>query len=165
MEGSRNEPGTDERQKLELTAEIVSAYVGNNPIPQGDVSTFINSIYATLSSLGQPVKEPEAEKLIPPVPIKKSVQPDYIISLENGKPFKSLRRHLTTLGMTPDDYRRKWGLPSDYPMVAPNYSQQRSELAKQLGLGSMRRKGEETVAEEEEAPAAETPRRRGRKTS
>lgn len=164
MEGSRNEQATDERQKLELTAEIVSAYVGNNPIPQGDVSTFINSVYATLSNLGQPVKEPEAERPVPPVPIKKSVQPDYIISLETGKPFKSLRRHLSTLGMTPDEYRKKWGLPPDYPMVAPSYSQQRSDLAKQLGLGSMRRRGEETVAEEE-APAAEAPRRRGRKAS
>ena len=123
---------------LELTADVVSAYVANNSVPANELPALIQQIHQTLSSLGpaSASTEPAAEKQKPAVPIKKSVTPDYIISLEDGRQFKSLKRYLqTSHGMTPDDYRTKWNLPSDYPMVAPNYAAQRSELAKSMGLG------------------------------
>ncbi|RUW53995.1 MucR family transcriptional regulator [Mesorhizobium sp. M1A.F.Ca.ET.072.01.1.1] len=120
---------------IELTADVVSAYVSNNPVPVGELPGLIDQVHAALKgTLGAPVAEPEARP--PAVPIKKSVTPDYIISLEDGKRFKSLKRHLATHhGLTPDQYRVKWGLPADYPMVAPNYAAARSALAKTLGLG------------------------------
>ncbi|MER8440423.1 MucR family transcriptional regulator [Mesorhizobium sp. M1312] len=122
---------------VELTAEIVSAYVSNNPVPMGELPSVIDRVYRPLNSLPSGAQsQPEAEPLKPAVPIRKSVTPDFIISLEDGKKFKSLKRHLaTTYGMTPADYRAKWGLPSDYPMVAPNYAATRSSLAKKAGLG------------------------------
>jgi predicted transcriptional regulator len=123
---------------IELTADVVSAYVANNPVPANELPALIQQVHQTLASLGSagPTSEPTAEKQKPAVPIKKSVTPDYIISLEDGRQFKSLKRYLqTSHGMTPDDYRAKWNLPSDYPMVAPNYAAQRSALAKSMGLG------------------------------
>ncbi|MER8541359.1 MucR family transcriptional regulator [Mesorhizobium sp. M0047] len=122
---------------VELTAEIVSAYVSNNPVPMGELPSVIDHVYRSLHSLPSGAQsQPEAEPLKPAVPIRKSVTPDFIISLEDGKKFKSLKRHLaTSYGMTPADYRAKWGLPSDYPMVAPNYAATRSSLAKKAGLG------------------------------
>ncbi|MDX8499142.1 MucR family transcriptional regulator [Mesorhizobium sp. VK4C] len=123
---------------IELTAEVVSAYVSNNPVPVNDLPGLIDQVHAALKgTIGGPVAKPE--ELKPAVPIRKSVTPDYIISLEDGKQFKSLKRHLSThYGLTPDEYRAKWGLPADYPMVAPNYAAARSALAKTMGLGRKR---------------------------
>lgn len=126
---------------IELAAEIVSAYVSNNSVPSGDLPILINDVHAALVRVvGGPVEAPqEAPK--PAVPIKRSVTPDYIVCLEDGKKFKSLKRHLRTqYGMTPEQYREKWSLAADYPMVAPNYAKARSELAKEMGLGQQRRK-------------------------
>ncbi|RUX13809.1 MucR family transcriptional regulator [Mesorhizobium sp. M2A.F.Ca.ET.042.01.1.1] len=120
---------------IELTADVVSAYVSNNPVPVGELPGLIDQVHAALKgTIGGPVAKPEAR--LPAVPVRKSVTPDYIISLEDGKKFKSLKRHLAThYGLTPDEYRAKWGLPADYPMVAPNYAAARSALAKTMGLG------------------------------
>ncbi|WP_321505190.1 MucR family transcriptional regulator [Breoghania sp.] len=127
---------------IDLTADIVSAYVSNNTVPATDLPQLINEVYGALQKTSGAVTEPEPEPLKPAVPIKKSVTPDYIICLEDGKQFKSLKRHLRThYDMTPEEYREKWGLPSDYPMVAPNYAAARSDLAKKMGLGQQRRRG------------------------
>ncbi|TIU27064.1 MAG: transcriptional regulator, partial [Mesorhizobium sp.] len=118
-----------------LTADIVSAYVGNNPLPVSGLPELIASIHASLSGIEHPIAAVQP-KLEPAVNPKRSVFPDYIICLEDGKKFKSLKRHLDVhYGLTPDEYREKWGLKSDYPMVAPNYAAQRSTLAKASGLG------------------------------
>lgn len=125
---------------IELTTRIVSAYVGNNTLPPGDVPQLITDTFAALSRTGGPVSSSEREELKPKVPVKRSVMPEYIICLEDGKKFKSLKRHLRThYNMSPEEYREKWGLPHDYPMVAPNYARARSDLAKKMGLGT--RKG------------------------
>ena len=119
-----------------LTADIVAAYVSNNPVPADNLSDLISTVHGAIIQLSIPAAVPEAEKPTPAVNPKRSVFPDYIICLENGKRFKSLKRHLTTHhGMTPEEYRARWGLPADYPMVAPNYAAARSELAKKMGLG------------------------------
>lgn len=117
-----------------LTADLVSAYVANNTVSRSDLPALITSVHASLKALGQP-KPAEPERPEPSVPIKKSITPDYIISLEDGQRYKSLKRHLKGRGLTPEQYRQKWGLPVDYPMVAPNYAKQRSELARSMGLG------------------------------
>ena len=117
-----------------LPADVVSAYVANNTVTRTDLPALIASVHASLKGLNQP-KPAEPERPEPSVPIKKSVTPDYIISLEDGQRYKSLKRHLKGRGLTPDQYRQKWGLPVDYPMVAPNYAKQRSELARSMGLG------------------------------
>jgi predicted transcriptional regulator len=123
----------------ELTADIVSAYVSNNSIRPEDLPSLIGDVHSALQRAPSNEAEPAAEPQSPAVPIKKSVTPDYIISLENGQKFKSLKRHLmNAYGMTPAEYRAKWGLPKGYPMVAPNYAKSRSELAKSLGLGRKR---------------------------
>ena len=125
---------------LELTTEIVVAHVGNNLLPVSDLPALIEDVYKTLADLGETSEEPE--KPVPAVPVKKSVFPDYIICLENGKKLKMLKRHLmTAYNMTPEEYREKWGLPADYPMVAPNYAKHRSSLAKEIGLGTTSSKG------------------------
>ena len=119
------------------TAKIVSAYVERNNLAVADLPAFISSVHQSLSKLGQSASEgaPEVE-LQPAVPIKKSVLPDYIVCLEDGKKLKMLKRHLqSSYGLTPDEYRAKWGLPAEYPMVAPNYAKARSDLAHQIGLG------------------------------
>ena len=124
-----------------LTADIVSAHAANNNVAAAELPGLIGSVYAALSGLGAPAPQPE-EKLVPAVPIRSSVKPDYIVCLESGKKLKMLKRHLMThYDMTPDEYRAKWGLPADYPMVAPNYAKTRSELAKLIGLGSKDRGG------------------------
>ncbi len=123
---------------IELAADVVSAYVANNSVPVGDLPALIAAVHASLNQLGTP-QAPEPERATPPVPIRKTVTPDHIISLEDGKPYKTLKRHLSGRGLTPEQYRQKWGLPSDYPMVAANYAAQRSELAKTSGLGQNRR--------------------------
>lgn len=120
---------------IDLTAKIVAAYVAHNNVPAGELSALVVSTHAALVQLGKPLPEPAAAPLVPAVPIRKSVTPDAIICLEDGKPFKSLKRHLSKLGLTPDAYRAKWGLPPDYPMVAPNYAEARSQLARSIGLG------------------------------
>lgn len=122
----------------ELTVDIVSAYVSNNPVPRTELANLISSVRQSLGGAGR-VPEPAVAPLSPAVPIKKSVHGDYIICLEDGRKFKSLRRHLgVRYGMTADEYRQKWGLLADYPMVAPNYAATRSELAKKIGLGRKR---------------------------
>ncbi len=127
---------------VELTAEIVSAYVGNNPISSTDLPSVINEVHRALSSAVTEAEKPETPELKPAVSIRRSVSPDYIICLEDGKKFKSLKRHLRThYNLSPDEYREKWGLPRDYPMVAPNYAEARSQLAKKMGLGQKGRKG------------------------
>ncbi len=125
---------------LSLTTEIVSAYLSNNTIPQSEISHLIEQTYKTLSNVeGEGTSTTERPQ--PAVPIKRSVTPDYIICLEDGKKLKMLKRHLkTAYNMTPEEYRERWGLPADYPMVAPNYARQRSRLAKDIGLGTRGRK-------------------------
>ncbi len=125
---------------LSLTSDIVAAHVSNNTVAVTDLPGLIEQVYKTLSSVGG-AGEPAADRPTPAVPIKKSVTPDFIICLEDGKKLKMLKRHLkTAYDMSPDDYRERWGLPSDYPMVAPNYAKQRSKLAKAIGLGTQQRK-------------------------
>jgi predicted transcriptional regulator len=126
---------------IELTAEIVSAYVSNNTVPAAEIPGLINQVHAALSRVSGKSSEGPAEPLKPAVSVKKSITPEYIVCLEDGKKFKSLKRHLRTqYSMTPEQYREKWGLSTDYPMVAPNYAAARSQLAKQMGLGQQRRR-------------------------
>lgn len=123
----------DASSLVALTSGLVAAYVSANKVSAGEVPAIVTSVYSSLSTLGK--QEPTPEPLKPPVSIKKSITDDYLISLEDGKQYKSLKRHLAGKGLSPADYREKWGLPRDYPMVAPNYAAQRSELAKKFGLG------------------------------
>ena len=119
-----------------MTADVVAAYVGNNTLPTAQLGEVINAVYSSLKSLEGPVAHVQPEPLKPAVAIRKSVTPEFIICLEDGKKLKMLKRHLrSTYNMTPDEYRTKWGLAPDYPMVAPNYAQRRSEFAKKIGLG------------------------------
>ena len=133
--------GSSNSNFIELAADIVSAYVANNSVAATDLPGLIGDVHGALLRVSSGVQEAPAEAPKPAVPIKKSVTADYIICLEDGKKFKSLKRHLRTqYGMTPEQYREKWGLPADYPMVAPNYAAARSQLAKQMGLGQQRRR-------------------------
>jgi predicted transcriptional regulator len=128
----------DEKLKsdlIELTADIASAYVENNALPPGDLPALINSIHRALANIGTPAAAAEPVRA-PAVSIRRSIGEDYLVCLEDGRKFKSLKRHLRTkYGMSPEEYRVKWGLPRDYPMVAPSYAKARSDLAKQMGLG------------------------------
>ena len=125
---------------VELTADIVSAYVSNNFVVTTDVPMMIGDVYDALSKAAAKASQPLKEELKPAISIKKSVMADYIICLEDGKKFKSLKRHLRSqFAMTPEEYRAKWGLPHDYPMVAPNYAAARSALARKMGLGQRSR--------------------------
>ena len=134
----------------------MSAFVSNNPVPAAELPALIGSVHQALTKVAngtpaQAVEEPKA----PAVSVKKSVQPDYIVCLEDGKRFKSLKRHLRTVyDLTPDQYRAKWGLPADYPMVAPNYAAARSELARSMGLGARRRTAADEGSDQGEAEAA-----------
>jgi len=140
-----SETNLESSQLIDLTADIVSAYVSNNTVASGDLPGLINDVYGALEQTEKAGHEPEPEPLKPAVPIKKSVTPDYIICLEDGKKFKSLKRHLRThFDMTPEAYREKWGLDADYPMVAPNYAAARSVLAKKMGLGQQRKKAKKS---------------------
>jgi predicted transcriptional regulator len=126
---------------IDLAAEIVSAYVSNNTVPANDLPALIANVHRALTNTHSGSGEPEPEPLKPAVNPKKSVFPDYIVCLEDGKKFKSLKRHLRThYDLSPEEYREKWGLPADYPMVAPNYAAARSALAKKMGLGQQRRR-------------------------
>jgi predicted transcriptional regulator len=127
---------------IEVTASIVSAYVSNNPVPSAEIPNLISQVYAALKRVSGGQVAAAAEPLKPAVPIKRSVTAEHIVCLEDGLKFKSLKRHLRTrYGINPDQYREKWGLPPDYPMVAPNYAAARSQLAKQMGLGQHRSRG------------------------
>ena len=126
---------------LRMTAEVVAAYLGNNTLPTGQLPEVISAVYLSLKSLESKGAEPKPEPFKPAVPIRKSITPDYLICLEDGKKLKMLKRHLkTAYDMTPDEYRERWSLPPDYPMVAPNYARQRSKLAKEIGLGTRGRR-------------------------
>lgn len=134
---------------LRMAVDVVAAYVSKNALPAGQIPDVIQTVYSSLSQIDVPTAEVKAEAPRPAVPVKKSVTPDYIICLEDGKKLKMLKRHLrTTYDMTPEEYRGKWGLPADYPMVAPNYAAQRSDFAKKIGLG---RKVNDTTTSERRA--------------
>ena len=159
--GSMSVPTTaDETRRL--AAKIVSAHVANNNVAVSDLPGLITQVYSALDKLGRPT-EPMITRPEPAVPIRKSVTPDHVICLEDGRKLKMLKRHLATAyNMTPDQYRERWGLASDYPMVAPNYAQQRSALAKKIGLGT----GRGRVAAEPVAPPPKATRApRARKTA
>src|SRR3954462_814092 len=142
---------------IELAADLVSAFVSNNPVPAAELPALIGTVHAALTktangSSQQPTEEP---KKAPAVSVKKSVQPDYIVCLEDGKRFKSLKRHLRTVyDLTPDQYRAKWGLPADYPMVAPNYAAARSDLARSMGFGIRGRAAANEASVQDKAEAA-----------
>ena len=134
-------PETENASLIEMTVEVVTAYVTKNHVRAAELAVLISTVHASLAGMGsEPVAEPEPDRLVPPVSIKKSITDEYLVSMEDGKHYRSLNRHLSVRGMTPDEYRAKWGLPRDYPMVAPAYAKARSELAKSFGLGSQRRK-------------------------
>ena len=126
----------EKNEVIEMTADIVSAYVGNNTVSAAELPALIQSVHRALAGVSGGAEVVEAAPRDPAVPIRRSITPDFIICLEDGRKFKSLKRHLRTkYNMSPEDYRAKWGLPKDYPMVAPNYAKARSDLAKQMGLG------------------------------
>jgi predicted transcriptional regulator len=150
---------------INLAADIVSAFVSNNAVPSAELPELIASVHSALAKVANGQTEKPAEAPVPPVSIKKSITSDFLISLEDGRRYKSLKRHLKGRGLTPEQYREKWGLPRDYPMVAPNYAKQRSELAKALGLGQLRRNreaGSEAAAQAESTPEP-TKKARGRR--
>ena len=144
----RNMPAESDSEELSgqdvlrLSADIVAAYVSRNPVQPAAISDLVRQVYGALSDLGQPQAAAPAARQKPAAPISRSVQPDYIVCLEDGAKLKMLKRYLRSrYNMSPEDYRRKWGLPADYPMVAPNYAARRSDFAKQIGLGKgVRRK-------------------------
>lgn len=152
---------------IQITADIVAAFVSNNSVRASELPTLIEAVHGSLWKVTEiKVEEPVVEAKPPAVPVKKSITDDYLICLEDGKRFKSLKRHLSTAyGMTPDEYRAKWGLNRDYPMVAPAYASARSSLARQMGLGRKREEAAdeaEPVAEAAAPPPSAEPRRRGR---
>ena len=148
---------TDHDELLQLTSQIVTAHVSKNPVPIGELPGLIQSVYATLSGLAAPAEKPEVE-LKPAVNPKKSVTDEYIVCLEDGKKLKMLKRHLSTAyGMTPEQYRAKWNLPHDYPMVAPAYAKKRQELARKIGLGRKPR-----IVEDEPTPQPKARRSRAK---
>jgi predicted transcriptional regulator len=154
--------GNERQELLHLTTEIVASFAGNNTLAIGDLPAVIATVFRTLRGVGQGEAEKPAEAPVPAVPVKKSIGTDYLVCLEDGRKVKMLKRYLASrYGLTPDQYRQRWGLPRDYPMVAPAYAAQRSALAKQIGLGRRRA----AAPAPEPTPAAPEPRRRagGRK--
>ncbi|TXN24949.1 MucR family transcriptional regulator [Methylobacterium sp. WL119] len=149
-----------------MTADIVSAYITNNHVQVGELPNLIVSVHASLTGLGNqvPTVSPEVEKPTP-AQVRKSVTPDALISFEDGKSYKTLRRHLTLRGLTPEAYRAKWGLPADYPMTTANYSAQRSALAHSLGLGQKRTKATSEVSEAPEAASKTRGRKKAAETA
>ena len=157
--------GSERQGLLSLTAEIVASYASNNTVAAGDLPAVIGSVFRTLRSVGQSEAEKPAEAPAPAVPIKKSIGTDFLVCLEDGKKVKMLKRYLASrYNLTPDQYRQRWGLPRDYPMVAPAYAARRSEMAKQIGFGRKPAAAAPPPAPEP-APGAPEPRRRvgGRK--
>ena len=148
----------DTKELVELTAGVVAAYVASNTVASSELPSLIKSVHDALGDAGKPEAEPEVSTKATAAQIRKSITPDALVSFEDGKPYKSLRRHLSTRGLSPDEYKAKYGLPKDYPMVAPSYSAQRSELAKKLGLGNRR------AAEPPPPPAAKRGRGKAKKS-
>ncbi|AWN44732.1 MucR family transcriptional regulator [Methylobacterium durans] len=151
---------------IDLTVDVVSAYLSNNHVAASDLASLISSVHAAVIGLGQSAPASEPEIKLTPAQIRKSIMPDALISFIDGKPYKTLRRHLTTQGLTPESYREKWGLPRDYPMVSASYSKQRSSLAKALGLGQQRNRAASKASARAEkvsvpAPAVAAPKSRG----
>ncbi|TXN61386.1 MucR family transcriptional regulator [Methylobacterium sp. WL18] len=155
----------EQAEHIDLAVDIIAAYVSNNSVPASELPGLIGGIHAALNSLAASgASTTTVVEKMSPAQIRKSITHDYIVSFEDGKPYKTLRRHLTLRGLSPEAYREKWGLPRDYPMTAASYSAQRSELARALGLGQQRRKSRGAAAApapDEPAPAA--PKTRGRK--
>ena len=146
---------TPQADLLGLTAEIVAAHVSNNSVALADLPNLIQDVYRTLASVGMPVAKPQPERPQPAVPVKKSITPEYLICLEDGKKLKMLKRHLkTAYNLTPEQYRERWGLSADYPMVAPNYAKHRSSLAKKIWLGNGPRGGRPAKSRAATAAAA-----------
>ncbi len=144
---------TEPTNVVAMTAEIVSAYVSKNSVPPSELPALLQSVHESLAKIASGVVTPaEPQAPTPAVTVRQSIKPDYLVCLDDGKKFKSLRRHLAALGMTPEQYRAKWSLPADYPMVAANYAAQRSELAKKIGLGQSR-KGSAAVKRKRGRPA------------
>lgn len=148
---------------IDLTVSVVSAYAASNSVQRSDLPSLIEVVYSALASLGAPQPALESQKPTPPISIKKSITPDYLVSMEDGRRYKSLRRHLSGRGLTPDEYRTKWGLPRDYPMVAPNYAKQRSDLARAMGLGRKRESASTPAATADQHTSASGARQRKRK--
>ena len=158
--------GSERQGLLSRTTEIVASFVGNNTVAIGDLPAVIGSVFQALRSVGQGEPEKPAEAPVPAVPIKKSIGTDFLVCLEDGKKVKMLKRYLASrYNLTPQEYRQRWGLTKDYPMVAPAYAARRSEMAKQLGLGRKPAAAAPPPPAPEPAPAAAAPRRRmgGRK--
>ena len=154
----------EDTDTITLTAEIVAAYAAGNKIKADELPALISSVHGALSTAGQPEAPAEPETPKPTASqVKKSISQDALISFVDGRPYKSLKRHLATHGMSPDDYRAKFGLPRDYPMVAPSYSAQRSELAKKLGLGNKRAAAVPEIEAEPEPEPSPAPAKRGRR--
>jgi predicted transcriptional regulator len=143
--------------KVSLSAEVVAAYVSHNSITPSGLPALIEAVHGALTNLGGVTAAPEPQPLVPAISIRKSITPDYLICLDDGKKFKSLRRHIGSLGMTPDQYRVKWGLPPGYPMVASNYAATRSALAKKIGLGQLRKATHKRGSGRKPRAAMETP--------
>ena len=138
---------TETHDLITMTADVVAAYVAQNTVPSAELPALIQQIHSTLQQVATGAHQPAEQPLTPAVPVKKSVTRDYIICLEDGKRFKSLKRHLrSSFNLSPEEYRKKWNLPYDYPMVAPNYAQTRSELAKSMGLGNLRQKAKQAAS-------------------
>ncbi len=134
--GQEDLNGYPDAMLIRMTSEVVAAYVSNNPVQASDLPNVITRVHSTMRDLSHTPEEEPVRESNPAVSVKKSITPDYLVCLEDGKRFKSLKRHLRSkYNLSPEEYREKWGLPSDYPMVAPNYAKQRSELAKKMGLG------------------------------
>jgi predicted transcriptional regulator len=147
---------------IELAADIVSAFVSNNSVPAADLPALIGSVHAALQNVSNPVRQ-ETPTFEPAVPVKKSVTPDALISLIDGRKYKSLKRHLNKHGLTPEQYRTRYNLPVDYPMVASAYAARRSELARSIGLGQNRKKAAAKSADTSETVVEKAPKKRGRK--
>ena len=153
----------DQPNYIELAADIISAYVSKNSVRSADLPELIAQVHGALRNVGNPAPKQEAQKYEPAVPVRKSITPDAIISLIDGNPYQSLKRHLGKHGLTPEHYRERYNLPRDYPMVAAGYAARRSELAKTMGLGQQRRKNAAKSATTSETVAEEAPKKRGRK--
>jgi len=154
----------EQNQLVELTADIVAAHVSNNSVSVGDIANLVQQVHQALAGLGGSQAEPEAQKKEPVVSVRASVKPDYIVCMECGKRQKTLKRHLQSAhGMSPTEYRKDYGLPDSYPMVAPNYAEMRRDMAKAIGLGSRGRTARASAASD--APAKPAPKRRTRKAA
>ncbi|UIN35120.1 MucR family transcriptional regulator [Methylobacterium oryzae] len=162
MDDATSTSAPDQSNLIELTADIVAAYVSNNSVPVSEMPALLSAIHGALNGLSSPAAPVEAKvDRATPAQIRRSITHDALISFEDGRPYKTLKRHLKGVGLTPDEYRAKWGLPVDYPMTAPSYSEMRSALAKNTGLGNLRRNAAPKAAADE--TVAEVPKATGRK--